>query len=392
MPVPKPSMWEDLTVADVVSNVFVETATLGIVFFLGAMVGSFVNVVLYRMPRRMNLLWPPSRCPSCANRLKLVDNVPVVGWLRLRGKCRHCGAAIPRSYLRIEVGFGLLFLALMYLEVHTGSWNLPLKTRAHHIGALWTIWYPNPEILRIYGYHALLAAFLATLFLFVRRGERLPGLLVLAGLLLASLLPIWSPTLQQVPWGSVSEGAPRGVPTTGFVDSLVGLSVGIALGTALGITWPKPPAHRSAFGSRLAIPTRWDFAVVLSLAGAWLGWQALVSVALVTALVGVFRPKAQPVTLAVGSVAMQVVCWRLLTEHLPWWPGPHTGLPLMAGWVVLVVVLIPTRRALVARVEPKAPTAVTAISEESPSTDQSQKAPATRAGDSVADSENGTLA
>ncbi|MDB9459066.1 prepilin peptidase, partial [Dolichospermum circinale CS-545/17] len=53
-----------------------------IVFVLGASLGSFINVVVYRLPAGLSVLWPPSRCPQCLNRLKASDNVPVFGWLR----------------------------------------------------------------------------------------------------------------------------------------------------------------------------------------------------------------------------------------------------------------------------------------------------------------------
>jgi leader peptidase (prepilin peptidase)/N-methyltransferase len=76
--------------------------------FLGAIVGSFLNVVAYRLPRGESLLHPPSACPSCGTRIKPYDNVPILGWLWLRGKCRACGAPISPRYPIVEAVTGLL--------------------------------------------------------------------------------------------------------------------------------------------------------------------------------------------------------------------------------------------------------------------------------------------
>jgi leader peptidase (prepilin peptidase)/N-methyltransferase len=75
---------------------------------LGAIVGSFLNVVAYRLPRRESLLHPPSRCPHCGTNIKPYDNVPVLGWLWLRGKCRACGAPISWRYPAVELLTGVL--------------------------------------------------------------------------------------------------------------------------------------------------------------------------------------------------------------------------------------------------------------------------------------------
>ncbi|NEP17492.1 MAG: prepilin peptidase [Leptolyngbya sp. SIO4C1] len=82
------------------------------VFAFGAAVGSFLNVVVYRLPAGLSLLHPPSRCPCCQHRLRPYDNVPVLGWLWLRGRCRYCRAPIAIRYPLVEGLTGLLFLSL----------------------------------------------------------------------------------------------------------------------------------------------------------------------------------------------------------------------------------------------------------------------------------------
>ena len=82
-------------------------------FCLGACVGSFINVVVHRMPTGMSLLYPPSRCPVCGGRLRFFrENLPILGWLFLRGRCRMCGVRISPRYALVELGMGVLFLGL----------------------------------------------------------------------------------------------------------------------------------------------------------------------------------------------------------------------------------------------------------------------------------------
>ncbi len=69
---------------------------------LGALFGSFLNVVAYRLPRRESLISPPSHCPSCGTHVKPYDNIPVLSWMLLRGHCRSCSAAISPRYPLVE--------------------------------------------------------------------------------------------------------------------------------------------------------------------------------------------------------------------------------------------------------------------------------------------------
>lgn len=86
------------------------------VFLFGACVGSFINVVNYRLPAGMSILSPPSKCPKCGARLKFFrENLPILGWFLLRGKCRYCKAPISAEYMIIEVLMAGLFVGLYYL-------------------------------------------------------------------------------------------------------------------------------------------------------------------------------------------------------------------------------------------------------------------------------------
>ena len=77
----------------------------------GAILGSFANVVIYRVPRRESIVRPGSRCPSCGTALGAADNVPILSWVFLRGRCRHCGARISVRYPLVEIVTAGLFAA-----------------------------------------------------------------------------------------------------------------------------------------------------------------------------------------------------------------------------------------------------------------------------------------
>lgn len=81
-------------------------------FLIGASIGSFLNVVIDRAPEGRSLLRPPSSCDSCHTRLRVVDLIPVLSYLVLRGKCRHCGASIPFRVLFMEAAMGSLATGL----------------------------------------------------------------------------------------------------------------------------------------------------------------------------------------------------------------------------------------------------------------------------------------
>jgi leader peptidase (prepilin peptidase)/N-methyltransferase len=83
---------------------------------VGAVVGSFLNVVIHRLPRGESLVHPRSRCPACGTQIAEYDNVPIVSWLALRGRCRHCGEPISPRYPVIELLTALAFVAVVLVR------------------------------------------------------------------------------------------------------------------------------------------------------------------------------------------------------------------------------------------------------------------------------------
>jgi leader peptidase (prepilin peptidase)/N-methyltransferase len=78
----------------------------------GLAIGSFLNVVIWRVPRGESVVSPPSACPKCGNAIRNRDNVPVLGWLLLRGKCRDCGEPISGRYPLVEASTAVLFVVM----------------------------------------------------------------------------------------------------------------------------------------------------------------------------------------------------------------------------------------------------------------------------------------
>lgn len=84
------------------------------VFILGAIVGSFLNVVIHRIPNEESIVFPNSACPNCKTPIKAYDNIPILSWLILRGKCRGCAQPIAARYPAVELLTALLFLLVYW--------------------------------------------------------------------------------------------------------------------------------------------------------------------------------------------------------------------------------------------------------------------------------------
>ncbi|MDX1682263.1 MAG: prepilin peptidase, partial [Phycisphaeraceae bacterium] len=117
----------------------------------GACVGSFINVVIYRMPRGLGLARPASRCPSCGRRIRWFQNIPILSWVALRGRCHYCRTRISAGYLGVELLTGGLYAGLYYACFMTG-----LHEETFGAGTILVAWpYFVPQLVLV---AALLAA------------------------------------------------------------------------------------------------------------------------------------------------------------------------------------------------------------------------------------------
>jgi len=169
-------------------------AITALVAVLGLVVGSFLNVVIHRVPRGESLVAPPSHCPSCNSPIRNRHNVPVLGWLVLRGRCADCRAPISVRYPLVEFATGALFVALTVR-----------LAQLHLLGAL-----------PAYLYFAAIGVALALIDLDVRR---LPNAIVLPSYPVLAALIVASGLVQRDGW-SIARAAIGAAALFGFYFAL----------------------------------------------------------------------------------------------------------------------------------------------------------------------------
>ena len=169
-------------------------------FWLGAALGSYLNVVVYRMPLGLASVAPDSRCPKCQTPIRWYDNVPVVSWLLLRGRCRACHEPISLRYLIVEILMGAIFVGLLGVEVLSGGAIYRNRPGRGYDGMPMIEHLMEWDLLGIYFYHAALLWFLVGFVLFWIDGHPVPKRFVLAGLMVGLLPPLVWPALRQLPF------------------------------------------------------------------------------------------------------------------------------------------------------------------------------------------------
>ena len=316
-------------------------------FVVGACVGSFLNVVAWRLPLGMSLSWPRSHCPRCKKGILFRDNVPVMGWLWLRGRCRSCGQSISARYPLVEFITGAVFALLAYPELTRGGANLPLAAAGLREGQ--GEFYSFEGLLCLWLYHATLAALLIVTALFERDQARVPRRFVIVGALLG-LLPLalsWPMLLQ--PLAVVGFDAPI---EQRWLTSLAVGAGGLLCGAALG--WL---ANLGAKGGQGFPYSGCGYVMLaLTLVGAFLGWQAALTTACVASvlllglsLAGLATARnlaAHPATITAAIAMAHILAWRTLSELA--WPGTYESRRSI-GLTVAVIIVACLARAAVER-------------------------------------------
>ena len=307
------------------------------VFIVGLAIGSFLNVCVARLPYEKSLLWPGSHCPSCWQPIRFRDNVPLLGFLLLRGRCRSCGAAISWRYPLVELFTGLVFVLLYYLEmVHNAAWTCPCSAIA---GAGWAC-IPF-DALPVFLHHSVLMSFLIVTSLCDLADMEIPlGVTVtgaLVGLVLATFLAwpypeppplpafvppggrLYPPYPGAYPW-PVWYPLPNWLPPGSWQ---LGLATGLA-GALAGMVMLR--GVRFLFGvGRGLVGLGVGDADLMMMAGAFVGWQPVVlgffvsvGPALLFAIVRLVRKGNQTMpfgpSLAMG-VLIALLCWPALGNH-----------------------------------------------------------------------------
>ena len=204
---------------------------LGVVGLLGLAVGSFLNVVIYRIPRGESLVRPGSHCPHCGNEVRSRHNVPVLGWLLLRGRCADCAAPISARYPLVEAGTALLFVAV---AARFGlSWALPAYLYLAAIAVALAL--IDLDVMRLPD-AIVLPSYLVALTLLVPAALLGDGLApIVRGLVAAALLWLFYRALAR--FGGMGGGDVKLAPLLGFYLGWLGwdaLAIGAFAGFLLG--------------------------------------------------------------------------------------------------------------------------------------------------------------
>lgn len=266
---------------------------------IGCCVGSFLNVVVYREPLGLDIVLPKSRCPKCQTAIAPGDNIPVFGWLRLRGKCRSCQLPISARYPLVELAIGVLFLAFMYRTLLSGGANLPVREINTYKGVVWILWYTKWDLVRVFLFHMVLLVSLWTAALMEYDGHGWPRRMLWFTAAVGVVgLAIW-PALHPLPL--VASGSSRDVPLwTGPVAALAGISMGlIGWGIATLLRWrplpqtspetPEEVSPESSGPNPVPHPGR-QFAMAAGLVGLFLGWQTGLGLVLAAGLFLAIHP------------------------------------------------------------------------------------------------------
>jgi leader peptidase (prepilin peptidase)/N-methyltransferase len=340
---------------------------IAFVFIIGLNVGSFLNVVVARLPMDKSLIWPGSRCMACAQPIRLYDNLPILGYLLLRGKCRTCGASFSVRYLLLELATALGLVALFVLEmvynVHDWPARLPALVRQG--------WYPWAWWCG-YAYHALLFCLLLAASVCDLERREIPLKITLTGTYLgligailmpwpwprtpAQALPVLGRNAPGWEWMDPGAGLRGGIYEwpfwgplpdfcgdggnwqTGLLTGLIGLMAGTFLLRTIGGVFGFG-LGREALGM--------GDADLMMMAGAFLGWQPMVAGFFLSVVPAVIFGGLNLMIKGDNSLPFgPSLAAGVMTACLTWrWLGPHLQQlfffgTLMIGLVVVMVVFL----------------------------------------------------
>ena len=248
-------------------------------FVFGGVIGSFLNVVIYRVPEEISLVHPGSHCPRCKTPIRWFDNVPIFGWLILRGRCRDCGDAISARYPAVEAATAAMFVVLGLAECVRYGANLP-SAAERTIADLWGI----------YTYHLLLLCTLLAAAGIEFDGRRVPPRLFAPAMIAGLAAPVFWPHLHPVHACSAIQGW-----LAGTVDGPTGLAAGLLFGWGASRVWR---------------PNDTGLICGLGVVGVFLGWQAAVVLATAVAAVCLLPPARRRQT-PIAWLAVATFVWIL---------------------------------------------------------------------------------
>ena len=257
-------------------------------FMLGAAVGSFANVCVYRIPWQKSILWPSSHCPGCLQAIAARDNVPILGWVLLGGRCRNCRLPIAIRYPLVEFLVGALFAAAYVADVVYAPGMLDGMAFARML------------------YHDLLISFLviATFidydYYLIPDAVTVPGMIV--GVLLGAVVPElrFEPSQAHSFWGGLWVGL-LGWAVGGGLVWFVRIIAGLAL-------------RREAMG--------FGDVTLMAMIGAFLGWQAAILTFFIAPFFGLLHALLKIIRMVLKRIARMPIIGS--DREIPF--GPYLSL------------------------------------------------------------------
>ena len=289
---------------------------------LGGCIGSFLNVVVYRLPAGKSLVHPSSHCPKCGHAIRWYDNVPVFGWLALGGKCRDCHEPIAMRYPLVEAVTAAMFFALAWIELLSDGANLPLL---HFVGLDKTPvirTFTSNELIGVYACHLLLLCTLLSASLIEYDRQNAPFRLFLPTLLVGIVATCIWPQLH--PMATLDQGLIIPYYLCGSLDVLIDLFIALISGSLIALLAPCR--------SKLSVngPGRSIFVVLATTAccSLILGYQPMIVLGLLVVVIGLVErltlrlysngTAVGPIIWLSLLVPIWLVFWRPLASICPW--------------------------------------------------------------------------
>jgi leader peptidase (prepilin peptidase)/N-methyltransferase len=263
---------------------------------IGACIGSFLNVVIYRVPAGLSILYPPSRCPHCLRKLAPRDNIPIIGWFLIRGKCRYCHTPVSWRYPAIEALTAFLFWCVV-------------------------AYFGTSQPIIILGFYAAFLSWLLALSMIDIDTQTLPNSLTQSGLIMGL---IYQGSLAFISSGNGDRTNFAGNQLAeNLINGIIGAVVAIWLLELIrvgGRIWLQKEAMGGG-DPKLA-----------AMLGMWLGWQNILLTVLVASAIGTvigaiafatkILGKQQPVPfgpfLAVGGALSLFFGKQIISTYLTW--------------------------------------------------------------------------
>lgn len=319
-------------------------------FVFWSLIGSFLNVVIHRLPLGQSLVLGGSRCPRCASAIKWHDNLPVIGWLNLNGRCRSCHLPIAERYPIVESICAGLCTAVCFREIFSGGANLPGRVPDLLHGGILRF-FPSlaADVVGLALYHCATLCVLLVWGMIAWDSRRVPGRSILWVLGVAAALPLLFPALHPLDLGSGSAAATDDWLSRGLAVSVVGGAAGLLCG--LSLQWLLGRLLRGDASGRTGQPLRRPHLLAggLMLTGIVFGWQGMLgttTLLLAACLLQTFIwsalmewPTLSVELLLVPATFVHLSAWRqLVVASRPWWPDSPTPACLAVPAVLVLMV------------------------------------------------------